>query len=213
MTISKNEFKIIYNHMKSISPLEKIDLIKQAGQSHTSNSEINNLITKYTSEKVVKLMRKINNFMLGGSDNASDGNSATSSAIPNTITDSATSIDNNIDLIKDATREINNIDSIKESIREIIEKLKTKSDLLKEKEAYLLAKENEIKTKEETLNKLGSNTEKLQKIKDQLITDINVTNQIPPLPTEPVKQIKINIGELQGGNTDTESGFISEIFN
>lgn len=199
--------------MKSISPLEKIDLIKQAGQSHTSNSEINNLINKYTSEKVVKLMRKINNFMLGGSDNASDRNSATSSAIPNTITDSATSIDNNIDLIKDATREINNIDSIKESIREIIEKLKTKSDLLKEKEAYLLAKENEIKTKEETLNKLGSNTEKLQKIKDQLITDINVTNQIPSLPTEPVKQIKINIGELQGGNTDTESGFISEIFN
>lgn len=212
MTISKNEFKIIYNHMKSISSLEKIDLIKQAELSHTSNNEINNLITKYTSEKVVKIMRKINNFMLGGSDNTSVENSATSSAVPNTVIDSATSIDNNIDLIKDATREINNIDSIKESIREIIEKLKTKSDLLKEKEAYLLAKENEIKIKEETLNKLGTNTEKLQKIKDQLITD-NITNQIPSLPTEPVKQIKINIGELQGGNTDTESGFFSEIFN
>lgn len=218
MTISKNEFKIIYNHMKSLSNTNNQQLIQQASQGKTSKSEINNIITTHSSEKVVKLMRKINNFMFGGADGLSDNttsstvpesitvvDSATSSAVPESVVNSTTSEMPNI--------EVNSMDSVKDSVREIIDKLKTKSDLLKEKEIQLSARETEIKIKEDTLKNLTSNIEKLEKIKEQLISDIGKLTETTKSTSNTLKEIKLDVGELKGGNTESESNFLSEIFN
>ncbi len=253
MTISKNEFKIIYNHMKSLSQSKNQNLIQQATQGKTHISEINNIITAHSSEKVVKLMKKINNFMSGGADGLSDNttssvvpesvtvvDSATSSAVPESVVNSTTSEMVNLD--------VNNVDSIKDSVREIIDKLKTKSDLLKEKETQLVARETEIKIKEDTLKDLTTNIEKLEKIKQQLILDIskipnntestsdklNIKLGLPGMNgfsnsnnTESTpNKLNIKLGlpgmngfsnsnntEQQGGNTESESNFLSEIFS
>ncbi len=249
MTISKNEFKIIYNHMKSLSYTENQNLIEKAKHGNTTVNEINNIILTHKSEKVAKLMSKINNFMLGGSEGTSNNetsvvepksvvDTATSSAIPESVVNSTTSEMFNI--------EVNNADSIKDSVKEIIDKLKRKSDLLKEKETQLALRENEIKTKEDTLKDLTANIEKLEKTKAQLILDIgkipNNTESTPDksniklgLPgmygytnsnntesTPDKSYIKLglpgmygytNSTEQQGGNTESESNFLSEIFN
>jgi hypothetical protein len=221
MTISKNDFKIIYNHMKSLSYTDNQRLIQQIMQGKTSVNEINNVITKYSNEKVAKLMGKINRFMSGGADGLSDN--VTSSAVPNSVVNSTTS--DNVtssavpeSVVNSTTSEMfnvegNNVDSIKDSVKEIIDKLKTKSDLLKEKEIQLVARENAIKLKEDTLQDLTSNIEKLEKIKQQLILDISNMNETTKSTSNTLKEIKLDVGELKGGNTETESSFLSEIFN
>jgi len=242
MTISKNDFKIIYNHMKLLSYTDNQRLIQQIMQGKTTVNEINNLITKHSSEKVVKLMGKINRFMSGGSDGKSDnatssvvsnsfGGSATSSAVLESVVDSATSnvVSNSVggsetssavpeSVVNSTTSEMlmvegNNVDSIKDSVREIIDKLKTKSDLLKEKEIQLAARENDIKIKEEALKDFTTNIEKLEKIKQQLILDIGNISETTKSTSNTLKEIKLEVGELKGGNTETESGFLSEIFS
>ncbi len=218
MTISKNEFKIIYNHMKSLSQSKNQNLIQQATQGKTHISEINNIITTHSKEKVVKLMGKINNFMFGGADGLSDN--TTSSAVPEsgTVVDSATSSAVPESVVNSTTSEmvnleVNSVDSIKDSVREIIDKLKTKSDLLKEKETQLVARETEMKIKEDTLKELTSNIEKLEKIKEQLILDIGKLTETTKSTTNTLKEIKLDVGELKGGNTESESNFLSEIFS
>jgi len=242
MTISKNDFKIIYNHMKLLSYTDNQRLIQQIMQGKTTVNEINNLITKHSSEKVVKLMGKINRFMSSGSDGKSDnatssvvsnsfGGSATSSAVLESVVDSATSnvVSNSVggsetssavpeSVVNSTTSEMlmvegNNVDSIKDSVREIIDKLKTKSDLLKEKEIQLAARENDIKIKEDALKDFTTNIEKLEKIKQQLILDIGNISETTKSTSNPLKEIKLEVGELKGGNTETESGFLSEIFS
>ncbi len=242
MTISKNDFKIIYNHMKLLSYTDNQRLIQQIMQGKTTVNEINNLITKHSSEKVVKLMGKINRFMSGGSDGKSDnatssvvsnsfGGSATSSAVLESVVDSATSnvVSNSAggsetssavpeSVVNSTTSEMlmvegNNVDSIKDSVREIIDKLKTKSDLLKEKEIQLAARENDIKIKEDALKDFTTNIEKLEKIKQQLILDIGNISETTKSTSNTLKEIKLEVGELKGGNTETESGFLSEIFS
>jgi len=268
MTISKNDFKIIYNHMKLLSYTDNQRLIQQIMQGKTTVNEINNLITKHSSEKVVKLMGKINRFMSGGSDGKSDnatssvvsnsfggsatssavlesvvdsatssvvsnsfGGSATSSAVLESVVDSATSnvVSNSVggsetssavpeSVVNSTTSEMlmvegNNVDSIKDSVREIIDKLKTKSDLLKEKEIQLAARENDIKIKEDALKDFTTNIEKLEKIKQQLILDIGNISETTKSTSNTLKEIKLEVGELKGGNTETESGFLSEIFS
>ncbi len=135
MGISKNEFKTIYNHMKTLSNLEANELINQAKQSNTSNEQINQIIQTHSSRKVVKLMGKINQLMYGGSDNNTQ-------IVTNPNQDQEFS---NID-----------VESSKETIKEIIEKLKIKSQLLKNKEAELIVKENELNAREENIKKLES---------------------------------------------------------
>jgi len=242
MTISKNDFKIIYNHMKLLSYTDNQRLIQQIMQGKTTVNEINNLITKHSSEKVVKLMGKINRFMSGGSDGKSDnatssvvsnsfGGSATSSAVLESVVDSATSnvVSNSVggsetssavpeSVVNSTTSEMlmvegNNVYSIKDSVREIIDKLKTKSDLLKEKEIQLAARENDIKIKEDALKDFTTNIEKLEKIKQQLILDIGNISETTKSTSNTLKEIKLEVGELKGGNTETESGFLSEIFS
>ncbi len=216
MTISKNEFKTIYNHMKSLSNINNQKLIQQASQGKTSKSEINDIITTHSSEKVVKLMRKINNFMIGGADGLSDN--LTSSVVPESVVNSTTSEMAVPESVVNSTTsemanlEVNNVDSIKDSVREIIDKLKTKSDLLKEKEIQLSARETEIKIKEDTLKNLTSNIEKLEKIKEQLISDIGKLTETTKSTSNTSKEIKLDVGELKGGNTESESNFLSEIF-
>lgn len=135
MGISKNEFKTIYNHMKTLSNLEANELINQAKQSNTSNEQINQIIQTHSSRKVVKLMGKINQLMYGGSDDNTQ-------IVTNPNQDQEFS---NID-----------VESSKETIKEIIEKLKIKSQLLKNKEAELIVKENELNAREENIKKLES---------------------------------------------------------
>jgi len=75
MQINKKDFKVILNHMNSLSPLENKNLIKQTHAGKTNNNDINQLINTYSPHKVSKLMNKINdNFLIninmyGGANN------------------------------------------------------------------------------------------------------------------------------------------------
>ncbi len=178
MGISKNEFKTIYNHMKTLSNLEANELINQAKQSNTQNEQINQIIQTHSSRKVVKLMGKINQLMYGGSDdniqivsNSSSGEQIETN--PNQDQEFA-----NID-----------VDSSKETIKEIIEKLKNKSQLLKTKEAQLIVRENELNEREENIKKLES-------------ANTNTTSSIST-DTKPVEEIgNLNIPEATETGTD-----------
>ena len=85
MQINKTDFKVILNHMKSLSQLENNNLINQTQNGKTDYNDINQLINIYSSKKISKLMDKINNnfLTLGGeptndehNDNSNDnGNS------------------------------------------------------------------------------------------------------------------------------------------
>ena len=142
MTLSKNEFKIIYNHMKSLSQYNIKNLINQVEQGETNNDDINQIIYVNSSEKVAKFMNKINVFMSGGAET----NSTTSSEKPN-----ATNVTNSTTSSEKPEDKTTNIELVKENIKNIIDKLKIKSDLLKEKEKELIARENEISAKEKLI--------------------------------------------------------------
>jgi hypothetical protein len=145
MTISKNEFKIIYNHMKTLSKYNIQNLIKQVEQGKTNNDDINQIINVNSNKKVVKFMNKINILMFGGAET----NETTSSEIPNnTVNVANETTSSEMPNNTAATDKTTDVEMIKEDIKNIIEKLKIKSDLLKEKEKELIARENEISTKE-----------------------------------------------------------------
>jgi hypothetical protein len=75
MQINKKDFKVILNHMNSLSPLEINELIKQSQSGKTNNNDINQLINTYSSHKVSKLMNKINNnFLISNNINMYGGN-------------------------------------------------------------------------------------------------------------------------------------------
>ena len=85
MQINKTDFKVILNHMKSLSQLENNELINQTRYGKTDYNDINQLINIYSSKKISKLMDKINNNFLtfggeGGEgdddNNVDDGNYA-----------------------------------------------------------------------------------------------------------------------------------------
>ena len=64
MQINKTDFKVILNHMKSLSQLENNELINQTRYGKTDYNDINQLINIYSSKKISKLMDKINNNFL-----------------------------------------------------------------------------------------------------------------------------------------------------
>ena len=64
MQINKTDFKVILNHMKSLSQLENNNLINQTRNGKTDYNDINQLINIYSSKKISKLMDKINNNFL-----------------------------------------------------------------------------------------------------------------------------------------------------
>jgi ribosomal protein L12E/L44/L45/RPP1/RPP2 len=74
MQINKTDFKVILNHMKSLSQLENNNLINQTRNGKTDYNDINQLINIYSSKKISKLMDKINNnfLTLGGGDTDDD---------------------------------------------------------------------------------------------------------------------------------------------
>jgi len=77
MQINKTDFKVILNHMKSLSQLENNNLINQTRNGKTDYNDINQLINIYSSKKISKLMDKINNNFLtfsGGEKNDYDDN-------------------------------------------------------------------------------------------------------------------------------------------
>lgn len=189
--------------MKNLSNSNNNKLINEVEQGYISNKEINNLVNLYSNEKIVKIMKKINNFMTGGADVTSENNQNTNTT-PNIIPDSTPS---------DDIPPNDNLTTVKDSVKEIIDKLKTKSDLLKEKEIELIARENEIKMKEETLKNLENDIEKLKKIKEQLNADIDGIKEIKSSTTDTINQIKLDIDKLQGGSYDSEIGILTEIFN
>jgi len=64
MQINKTDFKVILNHMKSLSQIENNELINQTRYGKTDYNDINQLINIYSSKKISKLMDKINNNFL-----------------------------------------------------------------------------------------------------------------------------------------------------
>ena len=150
MTISKNEFKIIYNHMKTLSGYNIKNLINQVEQGKTNNDDINKIINVNSSKKVAQLMNKINT-MLGGTETSISDTSSSSGFIQENIKDIIEKLSGGAspEIPQNKTTDL---ELYKENIRVIIEKLKKKSDLLKEKEKQLIARENEI-TAKENLNK------------------------------------------------------------
>ena len=116
MRINKADFKIILNHMKSLSPLENIELIKQTQDGKTKYDDINQFINVYSAKKVSNLMDKINTEFLISNNNIHDGGSQTT------------------DLPK----------HIKKKLKQIVDKLKSQLNALKEKDKELTERENKL---------------------------------------------------------------------
>jgi predicted transcriptional regulator len=116
MRINKADFKIILNHMKSLSPLENIELIKQTQDGKTKYDDINQFINVYSAKKVSNLMDKINTEFLISNNNIHDGGSV------------------NKDLPK----------NIKKQLKQIVKKLKSQLNALKEKDKELTERENKL---------------------------------------------------------------------
>jgi hypothetical protein len=150
MTISKNEFKIIYNHMKTLSSYNIQNLINQVEQGKTNNDDINQIIYVNSSKQVAKLMSKINT-MLGGAETSIIDTSSTEGFIQENIKDIIEKLSGGSSPEIPQDKAID-LELYKENIRNIIEKLKIKYDLLKEKENELIERENKI-TAKENINK------------------------------------------------------------
>lgn len=103
MQINKTDFKVILNHMKSLSQLENNELINQTRYGKTDYNDINQLINIYSSKKISKLMDKINNNFLTFGGKGDDDKDGDDNDVPDEVED-----DNNNDNYNDNPNENNN---------------------------------------------------------------------------------------------------------
>ena len=221
MKISKGEFKTIYSHLQNLSKSELENLINQINEGFTSNDEINNIIQTHSSAKVLKLANKINNFMFGGAETSEDSDDEqdekdtkknskdkTKQTDKNAKPADKNTKPNAAPGVVKAPQNTQSLDVsiIRENTREILEKLKIKTNILKEKETQLalsIIKEREnfmkeIKEKEEKVKKLENEILELEKRKKQLTTEITNMNEAKIAAKETISKIKEDINSLQG---------------
>ncbi len=238
MPISKNDLKILNNSIKNFSFRDINEFVADINSGYTLNDNVNELITKYSGEKVSSADKKMyENKMSGGSIENMFGLKHTSE-LSETSTEQSAGGWLDFGGKKDKSKDAKSKDSKgknEKTAQGVLELIKKQNELLKKRESDIAKKEEEYqnlvrdlgereKTVKDELSALQLTINKLQILKNQLEGDIKglkteknrVTETVSGLDSATIKPVQS--GEQtetqeQSGGSETMSEMVKRMFD